>query len=83
MPEIKLQRRTPEEQAQKMLEAYTKLAGEKAAVEHKSIAVILEEIANEFCDNYCKYPDSWDEEAEGCELSESEICSGCPINRLV
>ena len=24
--------------------------------------------------NYCKYPDIWDEEAEGCDLSESDHC---------
>ena len=42
----------------------------------------LEEIANDICSNYCKYPDTWDEEKEGCELAESEICKNCPLSRL-
>ena len=80
---IQIERCTPEEQAKKMTEAYQKLAAEKAEAEHKSIVAILEEIASDFCAHYCKYPDIWDEEAEGCELCESEICAECPINRLV
>lgn len=48
-----------------------------------SIQEILEDIAIEICDKYCKYPSIWDEEKEGCELCESEICQNCPLNRLV
>lgn len=47
-----------------------------------SIPQILEKTVEEVCSNYCKYPDQWDEEKEGCELSESEICMNCPLNRL-
>lgn len=42
----------------------------------------LEDIKTDICDNYCKYPLTWDEEAEGMELCESEICEDCPLNRL-
>ena len=42
----------------------------------------IEAIAEDFCTHYCKYPDLWDEEAEGCELSESEHCQNCPLNEL-
>lgn len=42
----------------------------------------IEAIAEEFCMNYCKWPDQWDEEEEGCELSESKHCQNCPISRL-
>ena len=42
----------------------------------------LEQIAEDFCNNYCKYPDIWDEEKEGCELSESDICANCPMSRI-
>lgn len=42
----------------------------------------LEEVANEFCNHYCKYPEQWDEEKEGMELCESDICANCPCNRL-
>lgn len=42
----------------------------------------LEQIAEDFCNNYCKYPDIWDEEKEGYELCESDICANCPISKL-
>lgn len=50
--------------------------------ENKPISILLSEIADEICDKYCKYPDTWDEEAEGVQLCESEICQNCPLNRL-
>lgn len=48
----------------------------------KTITEQIQEVADDFCDNYCKYPDIWDEEKEGCELSESDHCRNCPLNRL-
>ena len=48
----------------------------------KTISIQLQEIIEDFCNNYCKYPDLWDEEKEGCELSESDICKNCPLNRI-
>lgn len=50
--------------------------------EDRGILQQIEDIANEFCTNYCKYPDIWDAEKEGCELMESDICQECPFNRL-
>ena len=50
--------------------------------ETKTITKQIQEVADDFCDNYCKYPDIWDEEAEGSELSESDHCQNCPLNRL-
>lgn len=47
-----------------------------------SISKQLEEISNEICNNYCKYPEQWDEEKEGCELIDSDICLNCPLGRL-
>ena len=82
MIQIELKKRTPEEQSQKMMEAYIKAMGEKAIIEHKPVPKILEEIASEICEHYCKYPDIWDEEKEGCDLSESEFCQECPLSRL-
>lgn len=55
---------------------------EQSNTETKTITKQLEDIASEICWNYCKWPDKWDEEAEECELSESEICGNCPLNRL-
>ena len=49
----------------------------------KTITEQLQEIAEDFCNHYCKHPDTWDEEAEGCDLSESDVCSNCPMGRLV
>jgi len=51
-------------------------------MEDKTITQQLEEILSEFCDKYCKYPEQWDEEKEGCELVDSEICKNCPLNRI-
>ena len=48
----------------------------------KTITQQIQEVADDFCDNYCKYPDIWDEEKEGCELSESDHCRNCPLSRL-
>ena len=80
---IELERCTPEEQQEKMLIAYGKLMAEKAEIESKPVKTILEEVANDFCEHYCKYPDKFNEEEEGCELCESEICANCPITKLV
>lgn len=49
---------------------------------NKSVTELIEEAKEIMCKEFCKYPETWDEEAEGCELSESEICDGCPLNRL-
>ena len=48
----------------------------------KTLTEQIEEIKDDICNHYCKYPDIWDEEAEGCELSESDHCRNCPLNRL-
>ena len=50
--------------------------------EQKSIAQMMQEIANEMCDKYCKYPDTWDEDKEGVPLCDSEHCRNCPLGRL-
>ena len=42
----------------------------------------MEILKKNICDNYCKYPLIWNEEKEGIQLSESEICSHCPLNEL-
>lgn len=50
--------------------------------EQMSITGILESVKEDMCSKYCKYPDIWDEEKEGCELYDSEICENCPLGRL-
>lgn len=52
-------------------------------MDNKSISQQLEDIATEFCDKYCKYPETYKpEEHDGVELFDSDICSNCPIGRL-
>lgn len=41
----------------------------------------ITKIVEDICDNYCKHPDNWNTEIDG-ELSESDICKNCPLNRL-
>lgn len=44
---------------------------------------VIESVAEEICNRYCKYPETWNEEKEGMYLNESEICQNCPLNRLL
>ena len=48
----------------------------------ETVSNIIEEVKTQICNDYCKYPNEFDEEKEGCELCESEICGNCPLNRL-
>lgn len=34
------------------------------------------------CNDYCRYPMEWDEDAEGVELRESDHCRNCPLDKL-
>lgn len=47
-----------------------------------TISEIIEQVKTEMCRDYCKYTDTYDEEAEECELCESDICANCPLSRL-
>ena len=48
-----------------------------------TIAEQVQEIVEEMCKDYCKWPDVYDEEMEDCELSESSICKNCPLCKLI
>ena len=48
----------------------------------RNVVKILNEVVEEICQNYCKYPGTWDEKAEGIELVESDLCKNCPLNLL-
>ena len=41
----------------------------------------MDEILQEICDNYCKYPCEWDEDEQGQTLVDA-ICVNCPLNKL-
>ena len=43
---------------------------------------IIEEAKADICNNYCKYPEQWNEEETGVELCDSEVCANCPLNRI-
>lgn len=51
--------------------------------EYRTIPKMLEDVVEDMCHNYCKYPEQWDEEKEGMELADSDFCLKCPLNRLV
>ena len=50
--------------------------------EEQTISEIIEEVKDEICQYYCKWPYQWDEEAEGCALDDSTLCENCPLGRL-
>ena len=60
----------------------------REAMRRKNIADMtiteqIESIKEQMCNDYCKYPDTWDAEKEGCELWDSDLCAKeCPLNRL-
>lgn len=55
--------------------------GEK--MKKKTISQILEEVKEEMCNKYCKYPNEYKpEEHDGIELWDSDICANCPLTRL-
>lgn len=59
------------------------MAKEATSKDDRTIYAIIQEVADEICRDYCKYPVTWDAEKEGSELWESDICMNCPLNRLL
>lgn len=53
----------------------------------KTVSKILEEVTEEMCNKYCKFPEEYfskykdEEEAE--EKLYSEHCENCPLNKLI
>ena len=44
----------------------------------KTIPQILEEVAEDMCDNYCKYPGEYKDSDD----MWNEVCDKCPLNKL-
>lgn len=44
-----------------------------------TVMELLEDIASQMCDNYCKYPEQFQGDPD--EMFE-EVCSKCPMTRL-
>ena len=47
-----------------------------------TISDIVESVAQDFCDNYCKFPGEYGEEDDDYERLIDEKCSNFPLNRL-
>ena len=56
----------------------SKMEGQQMA--EKTATQIIEEVRDEMCNKYCKYPDLWND--ENGELCDSEECQNCPLNKL-
>ena len=50
-------------------------------MKEKTISQLMEEVANEFCDNYCKYQAEYSSEKEFEEILDTH-CSICPLRKL-
>lgn len=50
-------------------------------MKEKTISQLLEEVANEICDNYCKYPAEYNSKKEFEELLDTH-CLNCPLSKL-
>lgn len=62
---------------------YAKERSEEMIVKRMIDVDELESAASDMCRHYCRYPLIWDEQAMNHELSESEICRGCPMSELL
>ena len=49
--------------------------------QEKVIERQIEKAVEQFCDNYCKYPEQWSGKTD--ELKESEICNKCPLAKII
>lgn len=54
--------------------------------ETKTITEQIEEVCNEICDNYCKYPqislEKYKDPDEAYEWLMNHCCEKCPLDRL-
>lgn len=50
--------------------------------ERKTICDMFEDIKEEMCDKYCKFPEKFDCDDEEQYEAFNEICANCPLNRL-
>ena len=59
---------------------YEALKESNETLKKKRVTKVLEEVRDDMCSHYCKYPsmytsDEWEEQYD-------EICAGCPLDRL-
>lgn len=49
----------------------------------ETIMDIITEVAEAFCNNYCKFPEVYAREGKEEDLMYDECCTQCQMNRLV
>lgn len=52
----------------------------------KAITKQLEEIAENICDHYCKYPEKYSIKEKGDDAYDAllnEVCVKCPLNKIM
>lgn len=42
----------------------------------------IEEIKEQICDYYCRFPGMYDKQTEELEMCDTDVCKNCPLNRL-
>ena len=55
------------------------LSADAEPAKPQTIAQIVEEVSEEICDHYCKWPEQYGDDESGLL---NEKCDGCPLNRL-
>lgn len=79
---------TQEEWAQKRMEAVDAKQKELISSQPVTITKMLTMIADQICDNYCKYPDMYlSKNQDGDEdmledMMYTEICANCPLMKI-
>lgn len=48
----------------------------------RSVTQIIEDVCNDICDHYCKYPEMYGIEDLYQDMLYEEHCNGCALNRL-
>ena len=61
-------------------QAMKKLAEIEDEEKHKTVTDILEEVKQQICDDYCKYPTLIDDIEE--LFVDGGCCTECPLNKL-
>lgn len=68
------------ERSKRMAEELTVTEKLTGVIKGSSITEILEEVKNDMCDKYCKYPGSVEDQEE--LYDQDGPCNSCPLNRL-
>lgn len=59
-----------------------KLEKENAELKEMTVPQLLDKIAVEMCDKYCKFPDQASKESKDEDYLYRTYCDKCPMNKL-